>query len=46
MTRENRERVRADLVGDVAVRRDAISADDDEVDLARGHERRGRAVGE
>ena len=32
--RHHRHRVRADLVGDVAVRRDPVGADDDEVDVA------------
>ena len=46
MLRRDRERVRADLVGDVAVRGDAVRADDAEVDASRAHERRRRAVGE
>ncbi len=42
----DRQAVRADLVGDVAVRRDAVGADDHEVDPTRAHQRRGRAVGD
>src|SRR5947209_976127 len=37
MLRRNRKRVRADLVRDVAVCRDAIGAHDDEVDPALRH---------
>ena len=44
--REHREPVRADLVRDVAVRGDAVRADDDEVDRAARHQRRGRDVGD
>ena len=44
--REHRQRICADLVGDVAVGGDAIGADDHEVDVARAHQRRGRAVGD
>ena len=34
MLRGDRERIRPDLVRDVAVRRDAIGADDAEIDFA------------
>ncbi len=44
--RHHRHRVRADLVGDVAVRRDPVGADDDEVDVALAHERPGHALGD
>ena len=36
--RGERLQVGADLVGDIAVGRDAIGADDDEIDLALLHE--------
>ena len=44
--RGQRVRVRADLVGDVAVGGHAVAADDDRVDLAAAHEPRGGAVDE
>src|SRR5207247_439798 len=37
MQREHGQRVRADLVGEVAVRRDAVGADDHEVHLRLAH---------
>ena len=46
MAGEHGQRVGADLVRDVAVGGDAVGADDHEVDLARGHQRRGGAVGD
>ncbi len=39
------QRVRADLVGHVAVGRHPVGADHDQVDVARGHERAGHHVG-
>ena len=44
--REHGERVRADLVRGVAVRRDAVGAGDDQVDLAARHHRRRGGVGD
>ena len=44
--RHHRDRIGADLVGEVAVGRDAIRADDDEVDVAALHERPGHALGD
>ena len=46
LARRDREPVGADLVRDVAVRGDAIGADDHEVDQSPAHQRRGRAVGD
>ena len=43
---QHRERVRADLVRRVAVRRDAVGAGDDAVHLTRRHQRRGGGVGD
>src|SRR5688572_13049233 len=43
--REHGERVSADLVRDIAVRRDAVGADHDDVDLALAHKVAGHAVG-
>ena len=44
VVREHGERIGADLVGDVAVRGDAVGAHHHEVDLAPRHQRPGRAV--
>src|ERR1041385_8425904 len=44
MPRRDRQRVGADLVRDVAIRRDAIGADEAEIDPPRAHEHRGGAV--
>ena len=41
---EHRERIRPDLVRRIAVGSDAIGAGDDQVDLARSHQRCGRGV--
>src|SRR5690606_12055308 len=46
LARDERNRVRADLVRGVSVRRDAIRADDDEVDAAVTHEGRRHALGD
>src|ERR1700683_5014928 len=43
---EDRHGVRPDLVRDVAIRRDAVRADDNEVDLAALHQRPGHALGD
>src|SRR5438445_779434 len=45
MQREHGQRVRADLVGEVAVRRDAVGADDHEVHLRLAHQRARDGVG-
>ena len=45
LAREHRHGVGADLVRGVAVGGDAIGADDDEIDLARAHQRSGHAFG-
>ncbi len=42
--RQHRERVRADLVRKIAVRRDPIGAHDDEIDLCLTHQRSRRGV--
>ena len=44
--RQDGQRVRADLVGRVAVGGDPVRPDDDDVDLAAGHEVAGRDVGD
>ena len=44
--REDGQRVRADLVGGVAVGRDPVRPDEDDVDLAAGHQVPGGHVGE
>ena len=46
MTREHRERVGADLVRGVPVRRDAVGARDHAVDVTGRHQRRGGRIGD
>ena len=46
MRGQHGQRVRADLVGRVAVRSDAVRAGDDAVDLAGGHQRCRRGIGD
>ena len=46
LAREHGDGVGADLVGDVAVGRNAVGADDDEVDEPLAHQRSGHVVGD